>query len=310
MKKALLRPAMIVLPMIAGLFFPAAGRFVSAPWHLVRYTLFVMIFLAALPIRVSELRPRREHWRLLAVNILMGVLPFALVRSLFPEQRELALALFFLGITPTAAASSVIISLLNCRVGFALTGFAVSNIGISLAMLGLLPLTTGRFTFDFVGDVACTLFLLIALPVTLAWLCRRFRPALAQAAPRMKMFSLSLWSCSLFILAAHARQYVIDHPGDSARQLLICAAVSLIVCVLNFSVGAWIAPRRLRRECSQLLGQKNTIFSICLALAYASPFVALALTFYIVWHNLCNAFQLLRYDRRRQSRLRRRSACQ
>ena len=123
MKKALLRPAMIVLPMIAGLFFPAAGKFVSAPWHLVRYTLFVMIFLAALPIRVSELRPRREHWRLLAVNILMGVLPFAVVRLFFPEQRELALALFFLGITPTAAASSVIISLLNCRVGFVLTGF-------------------------------------------------------------------------------------------------------------------------------------------------------------------------------------------
>ena len=69
-----------------------------------------------------------------------------------------------------------------------------------------------------------------------------------QFAPRVKMVSLSLWSCSLFLLAAHARQYLIDHPGDSLRQLLICAVISLIVCILNFSVGAWIAPRRLRRE--------------------------------------------------------------
>ena len=300
MLKTLLRPAMIVLPLLAGLFFPAAGRLAEAPWHIVRYALFVMVFLAALPIRVRELRPRREHWRLLVANLLAGVVPFVLVRLCFPDRRELALTLFFLGITPTAAASSVILYLLNCRVGFALTGFAISNVGISLALLFLLPLTTGNFSAAFVVDVARSLALLIALPVACAMLSRRFCPALAAFAPKLKLLSLCLWSLCLFILSGHARQYFIDHPGGTMRQLLALAAVSLAFCILNFRLGARLAPRRLRRECSQLLGQKNTVFSICLALEYATAPVALALTFYIVWHNLCNAAQLLCYDRRRR----------
>ena len=310
MAKSLLRPAMIVLPLIAGLFFPAAGRFVLAPWHATRYTLFIMIFLAALPIRFRELRPRREHWILLAANVLAGLVPFALVRWWLPGDRELALILFFLGITPTAAASSVIISLLNCRVGFALTGFAISNVGVSLALLGLLPLTTGNFSAAFVADVAGSLMLLIALPVAAALLARRCFPAIVGFAPKLKMFSLALWSLSLFLLSGMARQYFLDHPGSTGKQLFFLAAVSLAACIVNFRLGAGLAPRRLRRECSQLLGQKNTVFSICLALEYATAPVALALTFYIVWHNLCNAAQLLRYDRRRSRRFTHRSGCQ
>ena len=308
MLHSLLRPAIIVVPLIVGWFFPAVGPLALAPYHAVRITLFLMIFLAALPIRFRELRPRREHWRLLAANLLMGILPFFLVRAFLPTHRELALTLFFLGITPTAAASSVVIALLNCRVGFALTGFAISNAGIALAMLLLLPLTTGHFTVEFVLDAARTILLLIAVPVAAAMLCRRFTPGLLRFTSQLKTVSLSLWGASIFILAALARRYFLEHPGQSPARLALFAAVSLLACILNFSVGALIAPRKLRRECSQLLGQKNTIFSICLALAYATPLVALTLTCYILWHNLCNAIQICRYDRRKQLRRRRRSA--
>ncbi len=53
-------------------------------------------------------------------------------------------------------------------------------------------------------------------------------------------------------------------------------------------------------ECSQALGQKNTTLSIYLALTYASPIAALGPTFYVLWHNLWNAWQLYRASERKR----------
>ena len=184
MLKTLLRPAMIVVPLFIGFFFPAAGVLAYAPYNIVRISLFFMIFMSALGIKVSDLRPCREHWKLLIANILLGVLPFCAAKYIFHADKDLVLALFFLGITPTAAASSVIISLLNGRVGFGLTGFAISNVGISLALLFLLPFATGNFTAQFCYSVAQTISVVIAFPIILAQLCRRYFPGILQMIPQ------------------------------------------------------------------------------------------------------------------------------
>ena len=172
-------------------------------------------------------------------------------------------------------------------------------------MLALLPYTTGNFSVEFCYSVAQTIGLVILLPVAAAQVCRKIYPDVVKLIPKVKMFSLALWSLSLFILAGLARQYFIDNPGESLRQTLLCGSVSLLCCAVNFYCGTLIARKKFRRECSQLLGQKNTIFSVCLALAYAdAPEVTLGLTFYIVWHNIYNASQLLAYDRRQKRRSR------
>ncbi len=53
-----------------------------------------------------------------------------------------------------------------------------------------------------------------------------------------------------------------------------------------------IGGREFAREASQSLGQKNTSFTIYLALTYANPLVALGPTCYVLWHNLWNSWQL------------------
>jgi BASS family bile acid:Na+ symporter len=72
------------------------------------------------------------------------------------------------------------------------------------------------------------------------------------------------------------------------------AVTSLLVCAAGFALGRVIGGREFAREASQSLGQKNTTFTIYLALTYASPLVALGPTFYVVWHNLWNSWQLHR----------------
>lgn len=301
MGKFLIRPAMIVLPLAIGLFFPGAGQLATAPYHVIRITLFFMIFLAATGIEFRDLKPQQDHIKLLAVNILLGVIPFMVCKYLLHTSLETALTVFFIGITPSAAASSVIISLLNGKVGFGLTGFIFTNAGISLALLGLLPYTTGNFTANFCVDAALTIILLIVLPMSAAQLVRKLYPEIVRWVPRMKMISLSLWSLSLFILAARARQSFNDNPGGSGMQIIFCGLISLLFCAVNFYLGGKIASGNFKSECSQLLGQKNTVFSICLALAYVdNPITPLALTFYIVWHNIYNAGQLWIFDRKRR----------
>ena len=85
-------------------------------------------------------------------------------------------------------------------------------------------------------------------------------------------------------------------------------ALGAVICAVNFSVGALVVPRRFRREGSQTLGQKNTMFTLSLALSFASPLAALGPTFYVICHNTWNACQLFWYDRRGIRRAARRRA--
>ena len=84
--------------------------------------------------------------------------------------------------------------------------------------------------------------------------------------------------------------------------------ISALICICNFWFGKYLAPKRYRRECSQLLGQKNTTFTMYLALHYASALVAMGPIFYIVCHNTWNAWQMYQYDRRKFLRQKRHDA--
>ncbi len=298
MIKTLTRPAMIFIPFILGVCFPQVHVLNKPPVNIIRYVLMIMVFMSCLQIRFTELKPRRDHLGLLIGNLLMGIVPYYLLLWLCPGKVDFAKAAFFTGITPTATAAPVVIAFLNGRVGFGLTGFTITNCFVSLSLLLLLPLVTGTFSASFIGHVALTLFQIIGLPFLVAVILRRFWPQLRELPKRCKNFTFSLWSFALFVIAAIARQYFIDHPDAKASEVLLVAGISLVICICNFTLGNFIARKRYKRECSQLLGQKNTTFTMYLALTYAGPLVAMGPIFYVLWHNTWNAWQMYRYDRR------------
>ena len=214
MFKALLRPAMIFIPFALGVMFPQAHVLNDPPISMVRWVLICMIFISCLQINLNQLKPKKEHWYLLAANLFMGLVPYGIIRLAWPENEELAKAAFFVGITPTATAAPVVIAFLNGRIGFALTGFTITNIFISLSLLLLLPMVTGNFTINFIGNVAVTLLMLIALPAAMAAIVRKIYPKAKEWPKKCKTFTFSLWSLVLFILAAVAREYFIEHPSE------------------------------------------------------------------------------------------------
>ncbi len=296
MKKALIRPAMIVVPLVLGMFFPQA----SCLDVLVSPLLVVMLFWVYLQLDVMDLRPRAAHWAILGANILIGVAAY-LVFSL-TGNRDLALAAFFVGITPTATAAPVIMNLLRGRVGFVVSGFFVTNVGVSLALVPLIPAVTGKLELDFMLRVLKSLLVIMALPLVLALALRRVAPAAETWPRRFKMLPLSMWSVMLFIISARASAFLRANRDVSPWTVVGIAGIAALLCAVNFTLGRFIVPRRLRREGSQTLGQKNTMLTLSLALSFASPLVALGPTFYVICHNAWNSCQLFIYDRRRARR--------
>lgn len=300
--RILLRPAMIFIPILCAFLFPQGVEYLGDSKSLIRNLLMLMIFLTCLKLRLKDLSFRKEHWIILILNVLLGVIPFFLIRFIFPGEPVYALAAFFTGITPTAVAASVIMTFLNGRAGFVLSSYILTNTLIPLLLIVLLPYVTGNMTSDFFFDVMKTLFMVIVLPFAASRVVLFIYRGAAKLAGKLKMVSFSLWTFLIYVLSASVILFFRDNREASIGQMIGVAMLSLVQCILNFYLGGKISKRRLSRECSQALGQKNTSFTVYLALQFASVPVALGPFFYIFWHNICNAVQMYRYDRRRIKR--------
>lgn len=307
MYRIFLRPAMIFLPFVFGFCFPQAHILNDPPFHAVRWVLCIMVFLACLQLDLSQLKLRKEHFVISGINIAMGVIPYFLLKFLIPSQPVLADAAFFTGITPTATAAPVVVSFLNGRVGFALTGFTVTNIAVSFSLLFLLPVVAGNFSFDFIRSVADTLFCVIGIPFFLALLLRKIFPGVKSLPEKLKHFSFLLWSFMLFVMASIARTHFLEHPEEPFSQVLLIGLISLVICICNFSLGRIFSRKKFCRESSQILGQKNTNLTLYLSLHYSGALTAMGPIFYVLWHNSWNAWQMYSADLRKLRRSKKRS---
>ena len=295
--KTLLRPAMIFLPLGLGLFFPQAVNLN----FLIRYLLMAMLFMVFLKLNLKDLKFRISHGILLAVNLAVGIAAYWLTRTL-TRNETLAQAAFFTGITPTAAAASVVMGFLRGNVGYVITSFLVTNAGMALFMPFLLGWVCGNTSFDFMLRVANTLVFLLLIPGGSAFVVRKIHPAAQEWPKKLATASFGLWSACLFIIAASAAAFFRNNPDISPWIILETAMISLVICIASFGIGALLERKRLRRESSQSLGQKNTTLTIYLALVYAGPLAAMGVISYVLWHNSYNAIQLFLVDNRKKKK--------
>lgn len=277
--------------MAAGMLLPQAHVFAPA----IRWLVVAMLFIVFLQTRLSRDALRPSHGVLLGANILIGLGAWGLGR--LTGSRDIALAAFFAGITPTATAAPVIISFLRGRVDYVVAAFVLTNVVIAALLPLLLPLVLGQATPQVFQQVAGSVGLVVFTPMVVAWLVRKLHPAAASWPAKLRTVSFAMWVLALFCITANASAFIRRQDGVPTRVLGEIAAVSLLLCGLNFSLGYLIGGKQLRREASQSLGQKNTTFTIYLALAYASPLIALGPTCYVLWHNLWNSWQLHRAEK-------------
>jgi len=282
------RTSAILFAFTAGALVPQAHGF--AP--LIRWLIMAMLFLVFLQVRFTRSSLRASHAWLFAANVLMGFGAYGLGWLL--GGRDLALALFFAGITPTATAAPVVVSFLRGRVDYVVAAFLLTNLGIAALLPLLLPLVIGRETPGLLARVAGSVLLVVFLPMGLALLLRTLYPASTQWPGKLRNLSFGLWLTAMFLIMANASHFVRAQATLPLSTFAFLALGSILVCCLNFLLGRLIGGGEFPREASQSLGQKNTAFTIYLAMTYASPLIALGPTFYVIWHNLWNSYQLHR----------------
>jgi BASS family bile acid:Na+ symporter len=254
-----------------------------------------MLFIFFLQTRRSRAALHPSHGWLLAANLAMGFVAWGV--GWVVGGRDVALAAFFCGITPTATAAPVIVSFLRGRVDYVVAAFVLTNVVIAALLPVLMPLVLGRATPAAFAEVLGSVGLVVFIPLTAAWLVRMVYPGAAAWPKRLSNVSFGAWVAVLFLITARVSEFLRTH-ADLPRSLLgKIALVSIVVCVANFAIGRIIGGKDFAREASQALGQKNTTFTIYLALTYASPLVAFGPTCYVLWHNLWNSWQLHRQAR-------------
>jgi BASS family bile acid:Na+ symporter len=286
------RTAAIILALLLGALLPGAQAWSGA----LRWLIMVMLFPVFLEFKWSRSSLQPSHGWLLLANVLMAFAGWGLGGII--GGPDVALAGFFAGLTPTATAAPVVMSFLGGQVGYVIAGFMLTNLVIAVLAPFLIPFVVASSAPVSFTHVLGSVSLVVFAPLLAARLVRWLVPASVQWPPRIRNVSFLLWTIAIFLVSANASGFLRSQAELPLGTLGGILATSAAVCAANFSLGALIGAPRFAREASQTLGQKNTAFTIYLAMTHASPLAALGPTFYVVWHNLWNSWQLKQAARR------------
>jgi len=282
----------LLLMIVLGVLFPQFHAFSAY----IQYLLMIMLFFAFLDIEVHPQSFQKGVIWVVLANIAVAFIAYLILR---PFNLNLALAAFITGIAPTAIAAPVIISFIHGQVEYVVSAVLLSNVVMSLVLPVALPFMVGDVVQISIWQVLRPVLTTMFVPLILAQLSRRL-PVRTQSVVRFgKRFSFSIWLLALFIMCAKAADFLRNDVTASAATIVSIALVSLIICIVNFSFGAVLGAERFRLESSQALGQKNNSFVIWVALTFINPLVAMGPTFYILYHNIYNSWQIYRYESRR-----------
>ena len=282
----------LLLAMICGALLPQF----QALSFLVQYLLMGMLFFAFLDIDFNPKNFQKSILWILFANLVIAFLSYWLL-SFF--DKDLALAAFITAIAPTAISSPVIISFIKGQVEYVAASALITNISIALVVPFALPAlaqtSTSVSAWQVLQPVLITMFVPLVLSRGVAHLPQAPRSMIRAG----KRYSFVLWLFNLFIICAKAADFMRAENSGSFGMLLKIGLVSLAICIINFAIGAFIGGRRYWQEASQALGQKNNTFVIWLALTFLNPLIAMGPTFYVLYHNLYNSWQIYLFEKRR-----------
>ncbi|MCR5536454.1 MAG: hypothetical protein K6F05_03470 [Succinivibrio sp.] len=270
--------------------------------------IFFILFFSFCKIKLKEMRPRRWHFLVLAVQILVPLL-LAIYLYYTPESNYFVVieSIIICIITPTAAAAAVIGGKLGGNESSETTMVILSNFATALCIPLFFPLFTSKISGTFFEQFLFLLgkiFPIIICPLFLAALVKIFFPKIHNfIVTRLKNAAFWLWMVNLSMVLARAITNAV-HSGSDYSMLLVLLLVGLLATVLQFGIGKLIGSIDGQRITGgQGLGQKNMVFGLWAALSYLSPTVAISCGGYILWQNFFNAAQMTMREKHVQKAL-------
>jgi BASS family bile acid:Na+ symporter len=264
--------------------------------------IFAMLLLTFSKIDINNLRPKWLHLWLLVIEIGFSAAVYYFVMLLnfieIGERQILAQGAMICVLCPTATAAAVVTGKLEGNVAAVATYTLFANIAAAIAAPLLFPLMNGGAQiafFPFFLKIFAKIFPLLICPFLLVFTIRFFLPKLQKKIENINGLAFYIWAVCLVIAIAKVAQMLIDENYSRKIEFLLMF-ISLILCALQFFLGKVIGEKYGERIAGgQALGQKNTILAVWLAQQYLNPISAVAAGAYIVWQNIINSAQLMRF---------------
>lgn len=286
-------------------FAPARHTILEIVEILMPVAIFLMLFFTFCKINPHDMKPRPWHAAtLLLQTVLTLACAFVIVRLLRPASPAELVAEGVLAclVSPTAAAAAVVTGKLGGSAA-SLTTYTIESNVLSAVLIPIIcPLihpTAGMHILTAIALVLVRVSSMLVLPFVLAMLIRRVWPRIHAWLAALKDVAFYIWGISLTMVTGMTMRVVFAHLD---RPLLVVALAlgALAVCAFKFTAGKLIGAATGRVDsitAGQALGQKNTNFTIWMALTYLSPIAAVAPGAYVIWQNIVNSWELWEMER-------------
>lgn len=286
---------------VGAIFYPHLYQFA----FLLKYSLFVMLFMSYTKIKPSDLKVRPMHYALYALQWVVTLLVYIVLNPFDPNMAQ---GLSLIIITPTATAAAVIAMMLGGSIAFITSYLIPSNLLIAFIaplFIGYLYPNSGQSYFETTLQILGQVSFLLVLPLILVWGLRYLIPKVHDRISRHSGLTFYVWMFTVVIVTANTiHSFEVNEDLTPQFGLLAGAATFFTAIVLYFigqKTGAYFGGRRT--DGRQAFGQKNTILAIWMALEFMNPVVAIFPSFYVVWQNILNSIELVIY-RKEQKALR------
>ena len=263
---------------------------------MIKYMVMVMLFFSFLDLRFSKSMLSGGVFLILLANVIIALTGYWVFSG---SNLTLAMVAFIIAIAPTAISSPVTISLVQGRVSYVVASLLLTNLSSAIIVPLLLPVLIGNEMHISILDILGSSVMVMFVPLALSQLVRLLPEPAQDTLRNGKRFNLPIWLVNLFIISAKSANFILFENTGSMRIVVDIALIALILCVLNFALGAKIGGRENWREGSQALGQKNMSFVIWISLTYINPLIALGPMFYILYHHIYNSWMISQFEKKR-----------
>ncbi len=286
------RPYVLPVALLLGSLFHV---FCARLQFITPYLIFLILFMTLCDMDVRDVRIKPLHIWLILFQTGAALGLYFILR---PFNQVIAQGTLMGILAPVAVSSTVIAVILGARMANMITYTILNYIVLAL---------TAPLIFTFAGDTADITFLvsawliikrvapIIVFPLIAALLCQRFFPKIRKGIVRFRNVPFYLWAFALTLVFGQTIEFIIHQNRSGIPAILIMTLISLLECILLFSVGRWIGNKYGDRVGGgQALGQKNTLLAIWMTQMYLYPMASIVPATYVLWQNIWNSWQLWR----------------
>lgn len=267
--------------------------------------MFLVLFVTFCKVDFHKLRPVGWHfWVSIFQLLFIGILVVpAITHHPSPNTLILMEATLMCVICPCATAAAVVTQKLGGSLEQMTTYTFISNFITALLVPICFPMIEKSADITFWAafiKILHEVFIVLILPMFLAYLVKHFMHRLHQRIIGIKDLSYYLWACSLMIVTGTTVKNIVNAKA-TIILLMTIALLGFIMCVVQFSVGRFIGHYfNHSQEAGQALGQKNTTFAIWLSTAYLNPLSSVGPGCYILWQNIVNSIEIWQHRKKEE----------